>query len=159
MRPLALLIVLALACVGDSAQQDVLAYESAMAGPLQENEALARLFLELASRVKKGETDGPAIADLLAKDLIPAAAKLDAAARALRPATPALADQHAVLVAAWGGRLAAYQAMLAAWEANDLAAFDAASRKNLESKLAEESYFSHVNEVVAPHGVLIDQYP
>lgn len=159
MATLPLLIALLTGCGSDPVQEDVTAYHAAMQPILGRNLMLAQAFLDVASKVTKGETDGPRIAERFATELLPTAETLRAEASAVEPATPPLSEAHGVLVKAWTDRAGAYQAMTDAWARNDLAAFEAARKKNLQSKLEEERYFQAVNSLSAPYGLELDQYP
>lgn len=159
MAPLTLLIALLAGCGSDPVQQDVATYHGAMEPLLARNLVLAQSFLEIASQVKKGETDAPQIAERMAKELGPTAEALRAEAEKIEPVTPQLGEAHAVLVQAWSDRAVSYRAMGDAWAQNDPAAFDAARKKNLQSKLDEERYFQTVNALSQPYGLVLDQYP
>ncbi|MEN9787657.1 MAG: hypothetical protein RLZZ299_2921 [Pseudomonadota bacterium] len=147
------------ACGPDPAEQAANAYVSDMEPILRENVALAQSFLELAGAIKKGSSDGTGVALRLAKELRPAAERIHAQARALQPTDPALADLHGQLVAAWAERAEAYKAMSEGWNAGNEAAFEAGRARNLQSKVAEERFFSEVNAWLGAHGKGIEQYP
>jgi hypothetical protein len=159
MAPVALLIALLAGCGVDPARHDVETYDAAMKPVLARNLVLARSFLDIASRVKKGETDGPKIAEQMKTDVVPLADEVEASATKIQPTTPALADAHAILVKAWADRAESYHAMSDAWAKGDLAAFDAARKRNVQSKLDEEKYFQAANAVTSAYGVTIEQYP
>ncbi len=159
MAPFALLIAFLAGCGSDPVQADVVAYHDAMQPLLGRNLALARSFLDIASRVKKGETDAPRIAERLTTELVPTADTLKSEAERIEPVTPQLGEAHALLVQAWTERAASYHAMADAWAQNDPAAFDSARKKNLQSKLDEERYFQTVNTLSQPYGLVLDQYP
>lgn len=159
MSPPALLIPFLLACGRDPLRQDVEAYGAAMEPVLAKNLVLAQGFLDVASKVKKGETDGLRIAERMDKELVPLADELRADAGKIQPSTPALADAHAMLVKAWEDRSTAYHAMSDAWARNDVPAFDVGRKQNVQSKLDEEKYFQAVNGLTEPYGVVLDQYP
>ncbi len=154
-----LLISLFVGCGSDPVEQDVATYQAALQPLLAQNLVVAQGFLDVASQIKKGETDAPQIAERLQKELGPLADSLSAAAGKIEPRTPALGEAHAVLVRAWTDRAASYHAMSDAWTANDLAGFENARRKNLQSKLDEEKFFQTVNGLTEPYGLRIDQYP
>lgn len=151
--------VLAVGCGPGEAESDAIAYAAAMESPLRENHLLSERFLDLASKVKKGETDGSAIAEVMARELVPAADALAAKVRGIDPSTPALDDAHAAIVTAWTTRAEAWHAMAAAWTDNDPVAYDAAVKRNLQGKLDEERYFTEVNAVVGELGVVVRQFP
>jgi hypothetical protein len=159
MAPLTLLIAFLAGCGNDPVQQDVEAYHAAVQPLLGRNLTLAQGFLDIASKVKKGETDGPRIAERLTTELAPAADALQAEISTIEPVTPQLGEAHAVLVQAWTDRAGSYHAMADAWARNDPAAFDAARKRNLQSKLDEERYFQTVNTLSQPYGLVLDQYP
>lgn len=123
------------------------------------NLGLAQGFLDIASKVKKGETDGPRIAERLNVELVPLADQLRAEAAGVKPATPALADAHALLLGAWTDRATAYHGMSDAWAKGDLVGFDVSKKKNSQSKIDEEKYFHAANAVTGPYGVVLEQYP
>jgi hypothetical protein len=159
MATLPLLIAFLVGCGSDPVQEDVTAYHAAMQPLLGRNLVLAQAFLDVASKVKKGEADAPRIAERFATELTPTAEALRVEVSAIDPATPQLGDAHAVVVQAWTDRASAYDAMSQAWARNDLAGFDAARKKNLQAKLDEERYFQSVNALSAPYGLELDQYP
>lgn len=134
-------------------------YVAALQPVMVENAALAQRFLTEASHIKKKEVDGAALAEVLAKELTPAAEKLSREAAAVEPHDPKLTDTHAVLVKAWADRAAAYAAMRDAWAAGDVAAWDAAVKRNTQAKLDEERYFAEVNGLLAADELVLEQYP
>ncbi len=146
-------------CGGDPVAADVQSYAVAMDAPLQRNQALAQRFLDIASGVKKGETSGEKIAGVLTGELVPEADALVTEIAAIAPSTPKLKDAHSILVKAWTDRSGAYHAMADAWTVGDLPAFDAAQKRNLQSKLDEERYFTHANAIAGEYGLVIAQYP
>ena len=156
---LALLGVLALACGGNPDADDAAAYVAAMQVPLRDNASLAQRFLTSASMVKKKSTDGPRLAEELARELAPRAEALSQSLAPIDPASPRLDDAHAILVKAWAERAAAYGAMRDAWTAGDVAAWDAAVKRNTQSKLDEERYFAEVNRYLAAYELKLAQYP
>ncbi len=162
MRPLAtiiLCILWILACTGGGEPHPAAAYVAALEPAMVDNAALAQRFLTEASRIKKKETDGAQLAEVIAKELAPKAEELSRAAGAVSPLDPRLTVTHAVLVKAWADRAAAYGAMRDAWAAGDLIGWDAAVKKNTQSKLDEERYFTDVNALLAPEGLVLRQYP
>lgn len=159
MAPLLLLIGSLVGCGSDPLQQDVVTYQASVQPLFTRNLVLAQGFLDVASKVKKGETDGPAIAERLSREMTPVADELATAAATIEPRTPQLDAAHAMLVKAWQDRAAAYHAMNDAWAKNDPAAFEAARKRNLQSKLDEERYVQTVNALGTPYGVVIDQFP
>ncbi|MDP2317300.1 MAG: hypothetical protein Q8P41_30720 [Pseudomonadota bacterium] len=159
MSPFALLIALLAGCGTDPVQQDVTAYNDAMRPLLAKNLVLAQGFLDVASKVKKGDTDAAKIAERLATEISPAADQLRVEAEQIEPVTPQLGEAHTLLVRAWTERAASYHAMSDAWAQNDPTAFDAARKRNLQSKLDEEKFFQTVNTISQPYGVVLDQYP
>jgi hypothetical protein len=159
MAPSFLLIAFLAACGRDPMQQDLVTYQGAIQPLLGKNLTLAQDFLDVASKVKKGETDAPQIAQRLATELTPLADDLKAQAEHIEPVTPQLGEAHTLLVKAWGDRAASYHEMSDAWARNDLPGFEAARKKNLQSKLDEEKFFQTVNVLGQPYSVVIDQYP
>lgn len=155
----AIIGLLALACGASPEADDAAAYVAAVEPVLHDNARLAQRFLTDASLVKKRTTDGSKLAEELAQTLAPEAEALARAAAGVQPSTPALAETHAGLVKAWSDRSAAYAAMRDAWAAGDLAAWDAAVKKNTQSKIDEERYFTEVNRYLAPYELRLDQYP
>lgn len=155
----AMFTLLLVSCGGDPAAADIQTYAAAMSSPLEKNQALAQHFLDIASGVKKGETTGEKIADVMVKELVPEADALVAEVSAIQPSTPKLKDAHSGLVKAWTDRSGAYHAMADAWTVGDLAAFDAAQKRNLQSKLDEERYFTEANAIAGEYGLVITQYP
>lgn len=156
---LAILGALCLACGASPEADDASAYVAAMEGPLRDNAAMAQRFLTSASMVKKQTTDGPRLAEDLARELAPQAEALAKAVGAVDPDSPRLDEAHAVIVKAWVDRAAAYGAMRDAWTSGDLAAWDAAVKKNTQSKFDEERYFSEVNRYLAVYELRLEQYP
>ena len=130
-----------------------------MRTPLANNAALAQRFLTDASQVKKHETDGGRLAEELSRELAPQADALAKSVAAIEPTEMPLRDAHAIVVRAWSDRAIAYGGMRDAWAAGDLAAWDAAQKKNSQSKLDEERYFTEVNRYLAPYQLSIEQFP
>ena len=156
---LAIIGILCLACGASPEADDASAYVAAMQAPLRDNAAMAQRFLTSASMVKKQTTDGSKQAEELARELAPQADALAKAVGAIDPEAPRLDEAHALLVKAWVDRAAAYAAMRDAWSAGDLVAWDAAVKKNTQSKLDEERYFTEVNRYLAEHEFRLLQYP
>ena len=148
-----------LACAGGPESDAAQAYVTAMHPILAENAGLAQRFLSEASRVKKHETDGTQLAELLSRELAPQAETLAAEAKAITPGDPKLNDAHAQLVKAWSARASAYDTMRDAWAHGDLAAWDAAMKQNAQAKLDEEAYFAQVEAALAPYELHLEQYP
>ena len=70
------------------------AWDKAMSPTLTRNQQLGQRFVELASAVRKGETDGATVAARLDDELIPAADQLRAQAAAIQASDPAVATAH-----------------------------------------------------------------
>ena len=159
MRWLAPILFFSLACGAGPEQEDAEAYVTAMQPALSQNAALAQRFLTDASQVKKHETDGGKLAEELSRDLAPSADALSKTVAGIQPAEMPLRDAHAIIVQAWSDRAAAYGSMRDAWAAGDLAAWDAAMKKNTQSKLDEERYFTEVNRYLGQYQLGVDQFP
>ena len=157
--PTALTLLALLSCSSDPLQEDVVHYEMEMRSVLVRNRTLADGFTDAASRIGKGATDPGPIVEQLSKNVVPLADALETEVKAISPQTPELRTQHAVLVDAWSVRAAAYRGLAAAWTAGDLTAWDLARKKGADAKLTEEKYFTAVNALARPYGVVIDQFP
>lgn len=159
MRWLAPLLLLSLACGAGPEQGDAEAYVVAMREPLATNATLAQRFLTDASQVKKHETDGTKLAEELSRELAPQADALAKSVAGIQPAELPLRDAHGILIRAWSDRALAYGSMRDAWAAGDLAAWDAAQKKNTQSKLDEERYFAEVNRYLGQYQLSVEQFP
>ncbi len=153
------LVALLTACGPDPADEAASGYVSVMQPVLTDNVTLAQEYLDMAGRIKKGALDGGGIAEKMARDIGPLAAKVHKGALAVQPADPKLADLHAQLVNTWSDRSKAYAAMSSAWAAGDEAAYETARAANLQVKVAEETAFGEINAWLGAHGQYLDQYP
>ena len=145
------------ACATDSASKAAEAYAHSMAPLLADDDALARKQIALAEGTTSGQLAALDVAERYNRELVPEAGALRDRAKAIEPdaALPELQAPHALLVQAWSDRAAAYLAILQAYKADDLAAFDAAAKKNLDAKATEEQYFDDVEKVLAAHGATL----
>ncbi len=145
------------ACAPDSATKAAEAYANSMAPLLADDDALARKQVALAEGTTSGELGALDVADRYNRELVPEAGALRDRAKAIEPdpALPELQAPHALLVQAWTDRAAAYLAILQAYRADDLTAFDAAAKKNLDAEASEEQYFDDVEKVLAAHGATL----
>ncbi len=159
MSPGLLLIPLLTACALDNTRADVESYRTSMQPVLQKNAILAQEFLEVASRVKRGEVDGQTSSERFARSAVPLAQEISTKVSAVHPKTEALKTSHEQLVKAWSNRAIAYRDLATAWQAGDPAAFDAARARDVQVRLDEESYVASVNVITNRYGVLIDLYP
>jgi hypothetical protein len=150
---------LSLACGAGPEAEDAQGYVESMRQPLADNAVLAQRFLTDASQVKKQTTDGPKLAEELSRELAPQAEALSKAVAGIEPGEPKLKDAHAILVKSWKDRAEAYGAMRDAWSGGDLVGWDAAMKKNTQSKLDEEEYFVQVNAYLAGYELQLEQYP
>jgi hypothetical protein len=147
-----------LACTGppDAAAR---AYADAMRPLFSRNDELGQQFLSVASRLKKGESDGRSVGEEFERTALPLAKDLAERVAAVAPTDEALVGPHARLVAAWTDRAAAYQACSQAFGAGDTEAFESASRRAMAVRDAELDYVDAVNAATLPVGVRIDLYP
>jgi hypothetical protein len=146
-------------CQPDPLAEDAAVYAAAVDPLVKRNMEMHRTWLGIAGQVKKGEINGDQIHSLYSGELLPQARTLADQAAAIAPTTPQLQAVHQQLVGAWQHRVRAYEAVEAAWAADDLQAWDAAARDNLLSKAAEERYFEAANALMKPYGHSIDPYP
>lgn len=159
MAPGLLLIPLLAGCVLDEQRADVESYRTAMQPVLQKNAILAQEFLEVASRVKRGELDGAASAERFTRNAVPLAQEISTKVAAVHPKTEALRASHDLIVKAWSNRAIAYRDLSTSWQAGDTSAFDAARARDVQVRLDEAAYMASVNGVTNRYGVLIDLYP
>ncbi len=159
MAPGILLISMLAGCVLDQQRADVETYRTSMQPVLQKNAVLAQEFLEVASRVKRGEMDGVTGSERFARNAVPLAQEISTKVAAVHPKTEALKSAHEVLVKAWSNRAIAYRDLATAWQSGDPDAFDAARARDVQVRIDEEGYVTSVNAVTNRYGVLIDLYP
>jgi hypothetical protein len=145
------------ACRQDAAKEAAESYAHAMAPLLADDDALARSQVALAEGTTSGRLSADDVAKRYDEELVPTAGGLRDRAKAidLDEALPALGPPHAILVESWTARADAYLAILQAYRADDLATFDAATKKSLDAKADEERYFEDVGKVLAEHGVTL----
>jgi len=145
------------ACATDSATKAADAYAHSMAPLLADDDALARKQIALAEGTTSGKLAAADVAERYNRELVPEAGALRDRAKAIEPdaALPDLQAPHALLIQAWSDRAAAYLAILQAYRAGDVATFDAAAKKNMDAKAAEEQYFDDVEKVLAAHGATL----
>lgn len=158
MRAVLLSLVLLAAC-GGADRHAAEAYASAMTPVLAKNAALGSEFEDVASRVKQGQLDGPAVGERFSTVIVPLAQEIANRAAAIDPEGEALDAAHATLVTAWSERAAAYQDIAAAWGRGDGAVL-AGSRARISQVRNEElTWQDAVNAYTRPLGVAIDLYP
>ncbi|RME26506.1 MAG: hypothetical protein D6798_06575 [Deltaproteobacteria bacterium] len=143
----------------DPGDREAKAYVEQMQPIFVQNMELTREFVDIATEVKKGEARPSDIARRFEEKLVPQATALRDAVAAVHPADEELAATHAVLASAWTGRVEVYAELHRAWGEGDLEAFDAARRRNLKLKGAEERYLIDVNRWLAEHDRALDPYP
>jgi hypothetical protein len=145
------------ACTADPATEAAEAYAHSMAPLLADDDALARNQVALAEGTTSGRLSALDVADRYDRELVPTAGALRDRAKAIEvdSALPDLAASHALLVQAWTDRASAYLAILQAYRADNVAALEAAAKKNRDAKADEEQYFEDVEKVLAEHGATL----
>ncbi len=143
----------------DAGDREAASYVEQMQPIFAQNMELTREFVDVATEVKKGEAQPADIARRFEEQLVPQATALRDAVSTIHPDDETLAATHAGLASAWTGRVEVYAELHRAWGAGDLAAFDAATRRNLKLKGAEERYLIDVNRWLAEHDQALDPYP
>jgi electron transfer flavoprotein alpha subunit len=145
------------ACNQDAATEAAESYAHAMAPLLADDDALARSQVALAAGTTSGRLSAQDIAARYDTELVPAAGALRDRAKAIEvdAALPDLAAPHALLVQSWSDRADAYLAILQAYRADDLSAFDAAAKKDLDAKAGAEQYFEDVDKILGAHGATL----
>lgn len=138
---------------------EVDAYSAALAPSLQKNATLGKAFRDAAAQIKKGESDGKAVADQFTTKAVPLADEVARSVASVQPKDPKLSAAHTLLVKAWADRAQAYGEAGKAWQAGDRTAFDAARRREVEVHDQEQAYLEAVNPLTEPYGVTIDLYP
>lgn len=148
-----------LACGPDSRKRDAIDYVERIQPLMNDNQTMQREFLDIAAQIKKDEIAPQELADRLKQRVIPRAIALEDAVRAVQPQTEALADVHRGLTRAWSNRAAAYTRMHEAWEAGDLAVFNAAAGDHTTVRKAEARYHQAISAVLEPYDLKLDPYP
>lgn len=140
-----------LAC-SDPAEEGAKAYVDEMKPIMVEHHGLSTAQLETARQVMAGELGAHEVRARYEASFTPTSGALRDLTKSVEvPAEPVdLAETHQVLVDAWTKRAEAYLAIQKAYSADDLEAFDAAQRQNLETKVLEDQYFQQVNTILAP---------
>ncbi len=125
---------------------------------LHENSILTERVLFQAAKVYNEADKVPPLAPDWTGEVVPLAEHLHHQASFVSAPDP-YAEQHAKLVDLWGRRALAYRQIGEAVFTSDLATFIDARKKADELKLEEERWFDHLNEAMAPLGLLVDPYP
>jgi hypothetical protein len=125
---------------------------------LHENSLLAERVLFQAARVYNEKDKVPPLAADWTGDVVPLAEHLHHQASFVA-APDVFAEPHAELVDLWGRRALLYRQIGEAVFVADLASFTDARKKADALKLEEERWFDHLNETLAPLGLLVDPYP
>ncbi len=152
-------LVLGLLGCGDPVAEAVASYHERMAPLMVQNTALANRYLALAKAVHKDGTPSDEVARQISTEVVPAAVTLRDAIAAVQPTLEDLASVHAQAVQGWTLQAEAYQAMTAAYEANDLAAFTAAQGRLTEAKVAIDAWEKEANRRLEPYGYHVDEFP
>lgn len=151
--------LLMLACAADpltAAGQD---YARQMQPLLVQNRAVGEQFLQLASKIKKGEADGALVAAQLQSGVIGPAKTMSVEVSAVRPQNSVLVTPHGQLSSAWRDRAEAYASIAAAYTARDTAAFDKAVLAAAAAADAEAQAADRLNAELLGTGIQIDFYP
>lgn len=146
-------------CDLDPAASGARAYHDAVLPLLVENADMARDFRDLAATIKKKDPEAKSIARLMRKKFVPAAEDLADRAQAIHPEAAELQAAHTELVTAWTTRADAYEDLHAAWQAQDLEAFDEAAEANLLALRHEDRFYLMANEALAPYQLSLPAYP
>lgn len=154
-----LVLALTLACTRDPLAEAGETYVGEMQPLFSQNRALGEQFLQVASKVKKNESDAKAVAAVVSDPVLAAASAMAASAAQVHPMDSQLAGAHGELVAAWKHRSEAYSAVATAWKAQDRAAFDAAVAAAGKAADEEAAAADHLDRVLGPAGVHVDLYP
>ncbi len=157
--PALLLGLVVLNGCGDDEAEAASTYAAQVNPLMVRNGQLARLFLDLATRIRNEQLDAQSVARVFEEQVIPLADGLARDVANIQPALPQLQALHANLVEAWKERARAYHDLLEAFKAADPQAFETAHQVNVRAKLAEEQYFQQLNALLVPYGLRVDQFP
>ena len=157
-RVLATFILLTVGC-GDPMAQEVDAYFSQMDPLMARNTELASMFVGLVGELYKEKEDIDKIAKSIETDVIPAADELKTAINAIHPGDPNIQDIHDQAITAWTIQAEGYHELMAAYAANDQAAFNSAYKKIGQAKVMAESYVQDINGLLGPYGFHLEEFP
>ncbi|MFH1468905.1 MAG: hypothetical protein ABIO70_31245 [Pseudomonadota bacterium] len=156
---IAVLLTCGLLACGDPVAGEIASYHAAMDPLMTENTRLASQFLSLAKSVRQDQKNLDGVVQLLEAKVVPAAESLKAGAEEVHPGLEELQDIHAQAITAWTIQAKAYEDMVAAWKANDPAAFADAQGRLAQAKVTIESYVREVNRLLEPYGYHLDEFP
>jgi hypothetical protein len=162
MRAMRLVVLAALIvgpCNTSTPERDAAASYVDMVSPLvHENGLLADRLLDTAAGAYNGSSNADETRRRFEGDIAPIAEHLYHQAELVSP-PPDWAQRHHDLVAIWGERAAAYRDLAVALDHGDVAGWTSARTRADQAKINEESWFTSTNAALAPHGLILDQYP
>ena len=150
------LTVLLVGCQKDPVVLDYQVYHSDMQPILLNNGDLAEEFRDMAALVKRKQVSAGEIGTKLDDRLVPLAEKVVTDARNVTIKLDDLRLAHGELVAVWEERVDCYRAIIAAWKAEDLDAFDGAIQNNFANKRQEELAIAAINDLLMVYSVTRD---
>jgi hypothetical protein len=156
---IAVLLTCGLIACGDPVSGEIASYHASMDPLMTENTRLAGQFLALAKSVRQDQRNLDGVVQQLETKVVPAAQALKSGAENVHPSLEELQDVHAQAVTAWTMQAKAYGDMVAAWKANDPAAFADAQGRLGQAKVTIESYVREVNRLLEPYGYHLDEFP
>lgn len=145
-------------CTPTPETKEATAYVEAVQPVLFENAALARRVLALAADVVDERTTPQKLAVAWSNEIVPVSAHLHDQAALIEPPGP-WAVPHEGLVDLWGDRAAAYSALADAVDRGDEAAWQAARDRADTVKVAEERWFTDINERLRVHRLALEPFP
>lgn len=143
----------------DAESQAHHAYARQLQPLLVENSLLAEHVLGLAADVYNTPKVAPeALAETWSSDLVPLAEHLHSQTSFVAP-PPVWQEQHEALVDIWSDRAEAYRSLAESYTHADAVEWKAARLVSDEVKIREEEWFRAANLVLAPQGIILDQFP
>ena len=153
-------IILAfLACGPNSRERAATAYAAEMQLLLDENKAIGREFLDVASSIKKGKLDTHGVAKRFTERVVPRAVDLAKKVEEIEAGTDNLAQVHGEISRAWQIRADAYRQLRIAWNDGDLQSYTRALHDHRAVEKAEARYLEATNTILAPYQLSLDPYP
>lgn len=138
----------------DPGKAAFLAYKSQVEVPLQQEEALSKLFVAIIQ--DKNEVD-QSVARLKAEGIPLAQTYLDAV-KAIQPAETNLKDLHDRLIKSAQGQLEGYQAVVQGYEAKDMNLFNSGREKITQSKIEEETYIADLDKAASGYATTVTYF-
>ncbi|MDP6935740.1 MAG: hypothetical protein QGG40_22660, partial [Myxococcota bacterium] len=144
---------------GDSTEGASTLYVRQASPLFKDNESLAKEFLELASKLKKEESDEAELLSRIEYRVLPKARRLARRSARVVPQDEDLAAGHLKLTASWEARALVYAQLVKAWKEDDMQALDSAILTHARILADEDLALEAINKVMEPYQLELHAYP